>query len=178
MRKSILIMKSLVVIAALSIVSCNTDDGIQCPEALTGDLSTTETEFSGSYKLVAMEAEEAIDLTEDNTDNPMTDVFAQYTACDRDLVYKFMSNRNLEYVQGYSAVDCTNKLTFPGTWNLIGNDLTLVANCSSQRIMIEKSAEGDKFSYDAILPFRDVNGTTKSIKVKFTFDKTVDVQPV
>ncbi|MBO3099061.1 DUF5004 domain-containing protein [Gelidibacter pelagius] len=178
MKKSILIIKSLFVIGALSIFSCNSDDGFDCPEALTGELSATEAEFSGTWKLVAMEADEAIDLTDDNTDNPITDVFAQYEACDRDLVYDFMNDRNLEFRQGYTADDCTNKLTFAGTWNLIGNDLTLVANCASQRITIETNAEGDQYSYDVTLQFRDVNGAQKTSKVKFTFEKTVDVQPV
>lgn len=178
MKKSILIIKSLFLVVALSIFSCNTDDDIKCPDALTGELSAAETQFSGSWKLVAMEADEAIDLTDDNADNPSTDLFAQYNACDRDLEYNFMNDRNLVYRQGYSAVDCANKLTFSGTWNLIGNDLTLVANCASQRITIETNAEGDQYSYDVTLQFRDVNGAQKTSKVKFTFEKMVDEQPV
>ncbi|WP_163518381.1 DUF5004 domain-containing protein [Gelidibacter japonicus] len=178
MKKSILIIKSLFLVVALSIFSCNTDDDIKCPEPLTGELSEAETGFSGSWKLVAMEADEAIDLTDDNADNASTDLFAQYKACDRDLVYNFMNDRSLVYRQGYLAADCANKLTFSGTWNLIGNDLTIVANCASQRITIETNAEEDQYSYDVTLEFRDVNGSVKSSKVKFTFEKMVDEQSV
>src|SRR5690554_3638472 len=109
MRKSILIMKSLMVIVALSVVSCNSDDDIKCPDALTGELSATETQFSGSWRFSGMETEEAIDITDDNTDNPSTDIYAQYGACDRDVKYDFMSNRDYELKQGYAAVDCNNK---------------------------------------------------------------------
>lgn len=171
MRKSILIMKSLMVIVALSVVSCNTDDDIQCPDPLTGALTATETEFSGSWRFAAMEAEDAIDLTDDNTDNPSKDIFSQYSACDRDLLYNFMSNRNYELKQGYSAADCNNKLDLAGTWSLNGNDLTFVANCSSQRISIEKNDDGDQFSYESRVNFKDVNGLEKAVKVTFTYEK-------
>lgn len=171
MRKSIFIMKSLMVVIALSVVSCNTDDDIKCPDALIGELSATEAEFSGSWKFAGMEADEALDLTDDNTDNPSTDIFAQYSSCERDLEYNFMSDRKYELKQGYSAVDCNNKLALDGTWNLTGDDLTFVANCASQRITIEQSEDGNEFSYESLLNFRDVNGLEKSVKVTFTYEK-------
>ncbi|MBA6151658.1 DUF5004 domain-containing protein [Gelidibacter maritimus] len=179
MKKSILSIKSLFVIGALSIFSCNSDDGIKCPEPLTGELSATETAFTGTWNLVAMESDVALDLTNDDEDNPSTDLFNQYSDCDRDLEYHFMADRTLVYRQGYLADECNNKLTFDGTWSLSGNNLTLVANCASQQISIETNAEEDQYSYDVILQFRDVNGAQKTAEVTFTFEKaTVDEQPV
>lgn len=177
MKKSILIIKSLFVIGALSIFSCDTDDGIKCPDPLIGELSAIETEFSGSWIYVAMDADEEIDITDDNTNNPSTDLFAQLDDCERDMVYNFMSNRNYEFKQGYLADDCNNPQTLVGTWSLIGSELTIVGSCSSQRIPIETNDEGTQFSYDTLLSIRDVNGLEKRLNITFTYQKGAVDQP-
>src|SRR5690606_19051372 len=100
----------------------------KCPDPLIGELTAIETEFSGSWKYIGMEAEEAIDITDDNTDNPSTNLFAQLKDCDRDMVYNFMTNRNYEIKQGYVAANCNNKQTLTGTWSLTATDLTIVGN--------------------------------------------------
>ncbi len=171
MRKLNVMMKSLMVMTTFFLVSCNTDDGIECPVALTGELSDTETEFSGSWEFTGLVALEAVDITDDNTANPGTDIYAQYTECQQDLVYDFMNNRNYAFKQGYLADDCQGKQTLTGTWSLTGNVLTFVANCASQSIDIEMSDEGDSFSYESLVNIRDVNNSVRTSKVTFTFEK-------
>lgn len=164
-------MKSLMVMVALTVFSCNTDDSIDCPDPLTGELSAEESQFSGTWTLVAKESDVAIDLTDDEIDNPSKDIFAQNKECDRDLILDFKTNRNYEEKFGHTAVDCENKLSFGGTWGLAGNDLTFVGDCSSQRISIKKNEEGNQFSYETTGPIRDVNGVAKTVKLTFTYEK-------
>ncbi|MGV8812848.1 MAG: DUF5004 domain-containing protein [Gelidibacter sp.] len=172
MKKSNFMIKSLMGIAVLFMVSCNSDDSISCPADLTGALNATETEFSGTWIFTGMMAEEAIDITDDKTDNPNKDVFAQYSACDRDLVYSFNSDRKYSLKQGSLASDCNNKESLAGTWSLTAdNALTFVANCASQTTKIVKGEEGDTFSYSSTLTFRDVSGLVKTTKVTFTYTK-------
>lgn len=175
MKKSNLIMKSLLVMGALFMVSCNNDDGFTCPEPLVGELNATETEFSGTWEFVAMVADDAIDLTNDNTDNPSTDIFAQQKACDRDLVYDFMDNRDYSLKQGYVADDCNNKQSLTGTWSLTAEKtLSFVANCSSQTTQIVINDTGDTFSFVTTLNFQDVNGAVKTSKVTYSYKKILE----
>lgn len=180
MKKSNLIMKSLLVMGALFLASCNNDDGFTCPDPLVGELNATESEFSGTWVFTAMVAEDAIDLTKDDTDNPSTDLFAQQKACDRDLVYDFKDNRDYTLKQGYTAEDCTNKQSLIGTWSLSAEKtLTFVANCSSQTTRIETNETGDTFTFATTLSFQDVNGAVITTKVTYSYEKVLeDVNPV
>ncbi|TDU43196.1 uncharacterized protein DUF5004 [Gelidibacter sediminis] len=165
------LMKSLMVTATLFIVSCNNDDSIECPEAITGELTTTETAFAGSWVLTGLDAEDAIDITDDNTENPSTDIFAQYTECQRDLVYDFVDNRNYVFKQAQSATDCEGKQSLTGTWSLTDKVLAFVSGCSTQTIEIEVAETDDVFTYEALVNIREVSGLIKNTKVTFTFEK-------
>lgn len=172
MKKSILVMKSLVLAGALFFVSCNDDDGFTCPEAITGELNSAETAFAGTWVLSKMDAEDAIDLTNDNESNPSKDLFSQYSECDRDLVYDFESDRKYSNKMGTIAQDCTNKVSLVGTWGLTSaNVLTLVANCSTQTITVETNESSDEFSYTVPLTFKDATGSQKMTKVTFVYTK-------
>ncbi|WP_027127436.1 DUF5004 domain-containing protein [Gelidibacter mesophilus] len=177
MKKLNLITKSLMVFGALFMVSCNTDDGFTCPEPLVGELSADETAFAGTWVFVGMEADKAVDITDDNIDNPSEDIYAQYSACERDLIYDFMANRNYSLKQGSSSADCDNKDSLTGTWGLTGNTLTFVANCASQNIVIDMGAVENVFTYESTLNFRDVSGSVKPVKVTFTYERMVEAQP-
>lgn len=162
-------------VAVLFMVSCNSDDSISCPADLTGALNDTETEFSGTWLFTGMMAEEAIDITDDKTDNPNKDIFAQYSACDRDLVYNFNGDRKYSLKQGSLAADCNNKESLTGTWSLTAaKALTFVANCASQTTQITTSEEDNTFSYTSNLSFRDVSGLVKTTKVTFTYTKVLE----
>ncbi len=172
MKKSNFIIKSLMGMAVLFMVSCNSDDSISCPAELTGPLNPTETEFTGTWIFSGMMAEEAVDLTDDKTENPNKDIFAQYSDCNRDLVYNFNGDRKYSLKQGSLALDCNNKESLTGTWSLTDTKaLTFVANCGSQTTPITINEEGTTFSYASNLSFRDVTGIMKTTKVTFIYSK-------
>lgn len=178
MKKSILSIKALVVMVALVTFSCSNDDDIQCPEALTGELTATETEFAGTWELTAMLAEDAIDITNDETENPSKDVFAQFTECQRDLVYDFKTDRAYSYKQGSVAEDCQNEQSINGSWSLNDELLTFVASCTTQRVNIDLNKEGDAFTFDSVLSFNVAEGGVKTTKVTFTYERVTDGETV
>lgn len=176
MKKSILVMKCLMVMGALFVVSCDTDDTIKCTDPLTGEMSAEETEFTGIWKVVAMEANDALDITDDDISNPSTDVFAQFSDCERDLVYEFNGDRNYAQEQGYNAALCKNKDAIAGTWSLTKSGLNedvlnFVANCNSLELKIEINDLRDAFTYKSNVRFQDVNGVFKFVSVKFTYER-------
>ncbi|WP_338357316.1 DUF5004 domain-containing protein [Yeosuana marina] len=157
--------------ASLFFVGCN-NDGPDCPEALTGELGTSETVLVGDWNFVGMVAEDAVDLTDDDQDNPSTDIFAQLDACDKDLVYTFDNDRSYTFTQGYVATDCTNKVQFEGTWKLTGSNLAFVANCTTNAIDIAFNEDQSTFSFEQTYKFLDMDGHTVTTKVTFTYGKT------
>ena len=176
MKKSILVIKCLMVAIVLSMVSCSADDGVKCPDSLVGELTAAETELTGSWVLVAMEGNEALDITDDKISNPSTDIFAQFTYCQRDLVYAFNDNRNYSQKQGFIAPVCKEKNSITGTWRLAKNNrnegvLSFVANCATLDLEIEMNDLGDAFTYKSNVGFQDANGVFKTVFVKFTYDK-------
>lgn len=176
MKKSILVVKILVVAAMLSIMGCSNDDGIKCPDPLVGELTEKETELTGAWVLVAMEGNEALDITDDKISNPSTDIFAQFTDCQRDLVYEFSDNRNYIQKQGYRAPICEGQDSIKGTWrlsksNLNEDVLSFVANCTTLDLKIDMNEWGDTFTYKSNVGFQDVNGVFRTIFVKFTYEK-------
>lgn len=176
MRKSNVISIALMVVFTLFMVSCNSDDRIECPDELVGELSDAEKQFSGTWIFTGMDSEVAIDLTNDETNNPEKDIFAQYTQCDRDLVYDFNDNRSYSLKQGHAAaIDCDNKQSLTGTWSLTsGNVLTFVANCATQSIGVTFDDTGNSFSFSNVLNFVDVNNTQITSKVTFTYTKAAE----
>lgn len=177
MKKSNLIIQSLMVMTAFFMVSCNNDDGINCPADLTGELNATETQFSGTWEFSGMMAEDAIDISDDKIDNPNKNIYEQYTPCARDLVYNFMTDRKYSLKLGSLAADCTDKQELTGTWRLEdGKALSFVANCSSQTSQITLDETGKTFSYVTTLTVRDVTGFDKATKVTFTYTKVEVVE--
>lgn len=178
MKRKNVFMKSLMVMAGLFLVSCNNDDGIECPDALSGELTAAETAFSGTWEFSGLVAEDALDITDDGTENPSTDIYAQYTECQRDLVYEFMDTRAYVFKQDYFAEDCQSKQSITGTWSLTGKILTFVSSCATQSIDIEIHEDSNSFSYDATVNVREVNGNVKTTKLTFTFVKTDVIEQV
>ncbi|UKM64397.1 DUF5004 domain-containing protein [Flavobacteriaceae bacterium GSB9] len=174
MKKTILLVKSLIAMGIL-FVSCDTGtDDIQCPEAITGALSDTENTFAGTWTLQSIVSEEELDLTDDNTDNPSTDIYSQFSDCENNLVYIFGTDRSYNYSLGKTATDCDNQQEASGTWQLgETNNLVLVANCSRQLISLEINEENTEFSFDGTYNFTDINGVTITTNTTFTFGKSL-----
>jgi hypothetical protein len=172
MKKTMLIASSVMMMNLL-MVSCNLDDGSSCPEALTGGLSDIETEFVGTWVLTNMVSEEEVDLTDDDVENPSTEIFQQLPDCQKDVVYDFESDRKFTLEQEYNATDCQNKLTFDGTWKLTEGKLTFVSQCTSQTIDIVVNDDSTMFTLEDTYFFNDVNGFVISTSVTLTYEKTL-----
>ncbi|XCF05230.1 DUF5004 domain-containing protein [Tamlana crocina] len=173
MRKPILLVKSLIAAGVLFVSCDNSSDDIQCPEAISGELSATETTFTGTWTLQSIVAEDEIDLTDDDTDNPSTDIYGQFTDCEKDLVYEFGNDRSYTYSLGKTATGCNNENEVSGTWELSETGtLRFVGNCTSQALAIDVNDENTAFTFEGTYNFTDVNGTTISTKTSFTYAKS------
>lgn len=168
MKRNAFIIGMLVMMGGI-ISSCNSDNDVDCPEDFTGELATEEELLVGTWVLSAITADEEIDLTDDDVDNPSTDFFAQYSACQRDASYTFNSDRTYEYEQGQNATDCQNKAALEGTWRLASANLSLVSGCSLQNTDIEFNVNGTEFSFTNDFEVRDVDGVVSAVEITFTY---------
>ncbi|MBU2952041.1 DUF5004 domain-containing protein [Tamlana agarivorans] len=175
MNKSILVVKSILALTFLSalIVSCSDDTSESlCMDPLVGALTDHETEFSGTWILKSVVADEAIDLTDDDTDNPSTDIYAQYDACSQDASYTFSSDRGYTFEQGNQAGDCENQQEGDGTWKLEENNiLTFVSNCFSANTALELNEDISEFSIEGPAVFQDVDGNNVKVIIITTYEK-------
>lgn len=149
--------------------SCDSDDETNCPEDFTGSLGTGEEVLVGKWQLEAIKAEEAIDLTDDDTDNPLKDLFAQYSACQKDAFYTFETDRTYAYDQGQTAEDCENAFSSDGTWRFASNGLNLVSSCSVQTNELEFNEDFSKFTFSVAYRITDVNGKVVQTTSNFTY---------
>ncbi len=166
-------MRALMVIALLT-VSCNNDDDSNCIQDLTGELSSEETSFSDTWVLAEIVSDKEMDLTDDNDENPSTDLFNQYTACERDAAYEFKNDRDYAFKEGETQPNCSNKQTSVGTWKLEGSTLTLVSFCNMRIIDIEINTETTSFFIEDNFNFTDVKGNIINSNVKFTYNKVTN----
>ncbi|WP_108425865.1 DUF5004 domain-containing protein [Flagellimonas amoyensis] len=155
------------------ISSCNSDNEVDCPEDFTGELTTAEEDLVGTWVLSAIVADEEIDLTDDDVDNPSTDFFAQYPACQKDASYTFNSDRSYEYGQGQNATDCQNKATLEGTWKYASANLSLVSACSLQNTDIEFNVNQTAFSFTNDFEVRDVDGVVSAVEITFVYSLAI-----
>ena len=175
MKKSILLVKSLIACSIL-FISCNDDDNdLKCAEDVTGELTSNEINFTGKWTLKSVVSEDEIDLTDDEIDNPSTDLFAQYTDCSKDIVYEFGDNRDYAFTGGMTAIDCDNEQEITGTWGLNeSSGLIIVSNCSTQLTQIEVNDESTAFSTEGNLKYVDVNGNVINTTTTFTYEKSIE----
>lgn len=168
MKRNAFMIGAWVLMAGI-ISSCNSDNDVDCPEDFTGELTTGEEVLVGTWVLSAITADEEIDLTDDDEDNPSTDFYAQYSDCQRDASYTFNSDRTYEYEQGQNAEDCQNKTALEGTWKLVSANLSLIGGCSLQNTDIEFNVNGTEFSFTNDYDVRDVGGLVKPVEITFTY---------
>lgn len=156
----------------LFMLGCSTNDGLSCPEPFTGELSTVENSFVGTWVFSGMTSEEAIDLVDDGIDFPSTDIFSQLPDCQKDVDYLFNSDRSFTVRQEFNTVGCNNKLSIEGTWKYANEKLTLVTPtlCSSQTLDVTLNGLTE-FTITDVLNINDVSGLTVISNVTLTYTK-------
>lgn len=149
--------------------ACTTDNEVECPEDYMGALASAEEKMVGEWVLTAIEADKEIDLTDDNEDNPDTNIFAQYSDCQRDGAYAFSSSRGYTFKQGLKASDCERTVNLEGTWQLAGSVLSLVGSCNVQNLPLEFNSDNTEFVFSEDFNVTDIQGATQQTKVSFTY---------
>ena len=171
MKKGIRFMIFGTVLLGSMLSGCSTDNSIECPEDFTGSLVDEENNLLGTWQLSAIVAGEEVDLTDDNEENPDTDIFVQYTACEKDTEYTFGSDRAYVYSQATNESNCSNMVTITGTWKLANGSLGLVGNCSVQNLNVVFNDDKSAFSVTSNYTITDVNGVSVQTDVTFTYSK-------
>ncbi|MCM5662466.1 DUF5004 domain-containing protein [Galbibacter mesophilus] len=168
MKTTKLIATGLMVAFAGLFVSCNDDDSDSCAVDYTGELSQPEMQFVGTWSLTAIQSSEPVDLTDDDTENPSTDIFAQNTPCRNDVVYEFNEDRTFTYMEGLNEEDC-NEENINGTWMLGGNTLGLVTGCFEVIEELAFNASRTSYSVSSEVNIVDVNGQSQAVELTFTY---------
>lgn len=170
MRKVVYAILSLCLLIG-GILSCTPEYENDCPIPFTGALGAAEEKLVGQWALSAIVSDKAIDVTDDDEDNPITDIFVQYSPCQRDLVYQFGSARNYALLQRQTADSCDQKGRTDGTWKLAGSSLTLIAGCFAQSISLDFNDAETEFTFSDDFNVRDVKGVTVQADIEFTYTK-------
>lgn len=156
---------------SLTFINCgSTEDPLECPPQFTGDLAESETKLVGEWTLIALVSDTEVDLTNDFTDNPSTNMFAQYSDCSKDAVFKFSTNRSYAYETG-SKTDACNKNTTSGTWKLDSDELFLVVACGGLSSNLSFNEANTIFEYTNTVDIQEVNGVVTTAEVTYTYSK-------
>ena len=152
-------------------LNCNTDNEPNCIADFTGTLTATETVLEGTWALTAIESSVAIDLTDDQEDNAIKDIYSQSTDCQNDAVYSFLSSRSFSLKQGYIAEDCAQKSSVTGSWQLSGDLLSLVSSCTVFNVEIEVNEDETAFTVSNVVNLRDIDNKIVETNVTYTYTK-------
>ena len=170
-------MKTKIIVIAtmgMLLTGCNSDDDNNCAPNFTGELQPAEEKLIGDWFLTAAGAEDEIDLTDDDTVNPSTDIFDQLSDCDKDLFYTFHSNREMEIKVGTIATDCDNKNEAISSWKLEGNVLSYINTCHRIDDELTFSVDESTFSVESEVIIQDVEGDNITTTVTYVYTKEVD----
>ncbi len=168
MKRSMIFMVALGMMNFL-FTGCLPEDTVDCPSDFTGGLTGEEPDLVGEWVLTAIVSEKEIDLTNDDDDNPIKDIFVQYTDCQKDAVFAYTQGRAYSFNQGNVASGCVNKTSSQGTWKLTTGSLSLVSGCSLQTMAIQFNNDKTAYNFSGNYNLEDVNGDTWLTKITFTY---------
>ncbi|MCG2459405.1 DUF5004 domain-containing protein [Flavobacteriaceae bacterium F89] len=166
-----LIFMGLALTTGLLFSGCSDDDD-NCVQDYSGTLTASETLLVGEWNLTAMTSSKAVDLTDDDVENPSTDIYAQYTDCQKDAGYIFSEDRGYTFNQGTKVANCENKSVTNGTWQYTGNQINFVATCTVLSLPITFTNANNSFqSISQKLLIQDVSGQVVEADVTFVYTK-------
>jgi hypothetical protein len=173
--KTNLTLVASIILFGLFIQNCSsTDEDPSCPNNYKGELTPSETSLVGIWALTNMISEEAVDITDDNVDNPSTDIFNQLNDCSKDLKYEFKSNRRYTFKKNSVEDSCDDPwfsfafgFNHDGTWKLDENQFYTVDRdalfCIYYTFSFEINNESTEFAIQAIFSFNDFSVNSDTI---------------
>lgn len=159
------------VLLAISLNACNnTNDDVACIE-YSGALAANEIPFVGTWRLTAVVSDIEVDITDDSESNASTDIFAQYSDCQKDAEYIFTTERKYSFKQGQTAIGCINISENAGSWKITNELLQLASNCAEYSVVIALGANEDVFTFESDVSIIDVDNNQINTKLTFTYSK-------
>lgn len=146
------------------------DDDDNCIEDYTGTLTASETLLVGVWNLSGITSSKAVDLTDDDVVNASTDIYAQYTECQKDAAYTFVEDRDYKFTQGTTAANCENKVMTSGTWQYAADQINFNSSCTILSMPITFTNANTSFqSVSSKLLIKDVTGQVVEADVTFIY---------
>lgn len=163
-------------IATMGIIftSCNSDDDNNCLPNYTGELLAPEETLVGTWVLTSVVANDEVDLTDDDTENPSTNLFAQFSDCEKDLIYTFNDARVMEFLVGTTATDCDNETESTSSWKLDGNRLYFINTCLEFYVDLAFAGDDSAFSIESEVVITDVEDENITTTVTYVYTKSLD----
>ncbi len=160
-------------VMGLMFSGCSDDDD-NCIDDFTGPLTASETLLVGEWRLSGITSSVAVDLTDDDVENPLTDIYAQYTDCQKDAGYAFMEDRDYKFEQGTTEANCENKVITSGTWQYTADQISFITSCTVLSMPITFTNANTSFqSVSPKLLIKDVTGQIVEADVTFVYTKNL-----
>ncbi len=167
-----MILMLLLTIISVSSIGCSSssDDSNQCSQDFEGALSSSEEIMVGKWVLTSATSDEEIDLTNDNEDNPSTNIYAQYSDCQKDSFYVFDNDRVMEFIVD-SESTCNFHQEINATWELQEDILSFYTNCLLIKLKINLATDNSAFTTTSYVNIIDVNNVTTATTIVLTYNK-------
>lgn len=169
-----MIMKNLKVFGlllfAICIAGCNSDNEVPCVDHV-GELTAEETPLVGTWRMTAIVSNIEVDITDDSEENASTDIYAQYTDCQKDAEYAFTTARGYTFKQGFTAIGCTDKSDNAGTWKFANDQILFASNCAQFSVAITMDANQTVFTFESNVTILDVNNNSVPAILTITYTK-------
>src|SRR5690606_4783864 len=127
----------------------------------------------GKWVLTSMVAEDEVDITDDDTENPSTDLFAQYSDCEKDLFYTFNDARVMKFMVGTTATDCDNETESTSSWKLEGDRIYFINTCMEFYVPVAFAMDNSAFSIESDVVITDVEDENITTTVTYVYTKEV-----
>jgi hypothetical protein len=156
-------------------ISCNSNDDTNCDPDFTGALTQTEQVLVGKWILTAIVSDKEVDLTDDDTDNPSTNLYSQSTNCKKDIFYSFNESRVMKFVIGSTAENCSNKSESTSSWEFKSGTLSFVQSCLLFQSKIDFATDNLSFSnVENNVSIKEIDDTVVTVKLTYTYTKEID----